>query len=72
MNVLEARGIRSCYFGHIHGSEAAKRAVIGEFHGIKMHLISCDYVNFLPVLVNIVTDSGQRSSTTPPAFKVQS
>jgi len=51
LNVLETRGINSCYFGHIHGSEAAKRAVIGEYHGIKMHLISCDYVNFMPVLV---------------------
>ena len=51
LNVLESREIYSCYFGHIHGSEAAKRAVIGEYHGIKMHLISCDYVNFMPVLV---------------------
>lgn len=51
LNVLESREIDSCYFGHIHGSEAAKRAVIGEYHGIKMHLISCDYVNFMPILV---------------------
>lgn len=51
LSVLETRGIQSCYFGHIHGSEAAKRAVVGEYHGIKMHLISCDYVNFVPVLV---------------------
>lgn len=51
LNVLESREIDSCYFGHIHGSEAAKRAIIGEYHGIKMHLISCDYVNFMPILV---------------------
>lgn len=51
LSVLETRGIKNCYFGHIHGSEAARRAVTGEYHGIKMHLISCDYLSFLPVLV---------------------
>ena len=25
--------------------------VWGNYHGIKMHLISCDYVNFMPILV---------------------
>ena len=51
LQVLEERNIQDCYFGHIHGTQAAKRAVIGEYHGIKMHLISCDYVKFNPVLV---------------------
>lgn len=51
LQVLEERNIQDCYFGHIHGMQAAKRAVIGEYHGIKMHLISCDYVKFTPVLV---------------------
>ena len=49
--VLEERKIADCYFGHIHGTQAAKRAAIGEYKGIKMHLISCDYVKFAPVLV---------------------
>lgn len=49
--VLKARGIDKCYFGHIHGSEAAKKAVTGEYEGIKMKLISCDYLKFLPILV---------------------
>ncbi len=51
LSVLKNRGIKRCYFGHIHGSEAAKRAITGEYDGIKMHLISCDYLNFMPVLV---------------------
>ena len=51
LDVLKKREIRQCYFGHIHGSQAAKRAVIGEYGGIKMHLISCDYVDFTPMLV---------------------
>ena len=40
--MLKEWNIRDCYFGHIHGSQAAKRAVVGEYSGIKMHLISCD------------------------------
>ena len=51
LNVLKEWNIRDCYFGHIPGSQAAKRAVVGEYSGIKMHLISCDTVQFTPVLV---------------------
>jgi uncharacterized protein len=51
LDVLKKRGIRQCYFGHIHGGQAARRAVTGDYDGIKMHLISCDYSNFTPVLV---------------------
>lgn len=51
LDVLKNRGIQKCYFGHIHGSQAAKRAVTGEYEGIKMYLISCDHADFTPVLV---------------------
>ena len=51
LEVLLERGIRDCYFGHIHGSLAAKRAPDGEYRGIRMHLISCDYLRFMPILV---------------------
>lgn len=49
--VLKQRQIDTCYFGHIHGTQAARRAVTGEYGGIKMVLVSCDYVKFTPVLV---------------------
>lgn len=51
LQVLEQRNIKRCYFGHIHGNQASKRAVKGQWNGIKMHLISCDYVGFTPVLI---------------------
>ena len=51
LDILVNRGIKQCYFGHIHGSQAAKRAVQGEYCGVRLHLISCDYLGFLPVLV---------------------
>lgn len=51
LEVLLRHGISDCYFGHIHGSQAAKRAVMGQYRGIRMHLISCDYLSFCPLLV---------------------
>ncbi|MBE6730526.1 MAG: serine/threonine protein phosphatase [Ruminococcaceae bacterium] len=51
MDTLKKYGVKDCYYGHIHNSAAAKKAVIGEYDGIKMHLISCDTIGFCPVLV---------------------
>ena len=51
LEVLLEHGISDCYFGHIHGSQAAKRAVMGQYRGIRMHLISCDYLSFCPLVV---------------------
>lgn len=51
MDVLVQHGISDCYYGHIHGSAAAKRSPMGEYRGVRMHLISCDFLGFLPLLV---------------------
>lgn len=51
LDTMLAYGIRDCYFGHIHGDYAAKKAPIGEYKGIRMHLVSCDYIRFIPKLV---------------------
>lgn len=51
IDTLKEYGIDECYFGHIHGTQAAKKAVTGEYESIKMHLISCDYLNFCPILI---------------------
>lgn len=51
LEVLISRGIRKCYFGHIHGTQASRRAVTGEYQGIELHLISCDYLGFTPLFV---------------------
>lgn len=51
LDVLVQRGVKECYFGHVHGTQAARKAPIGEYHGVKMHLISADYVKFVPTLV---------------------
>lgn len=51
LDVLERHHIRECYFGHIHGSQASRRSLLGEYRGIRMRLISADHVAFMPVLV---------------------
>ncbi|RKJ40436.1 serine/threonine protein phosphatase [Acutalibacter sp. 1XD8-33] len=51
LDILVENQVSDCYFGHIHGRYAAQKALTGDYQGIKMHLISCDYVGFCPVLV---------------------
>ncbi len=51
LHVLTGRGIQKCYYGHVHGSQAIKKVLAGEYCGIKMNLISCDYLKFMPLLV---------------------
>ncbi len=51
LDILVERGIKDCYYGHVHGTQAAKKAPVGEYRGVKMHLISADYVKFIPTLV---------------------
>lgn len=52
LDILADNQVSDCYFGHIHGQYAAKKALTGEIRGVRMHLISCDYVGFSPVLVD--------------------
>ena len=51
LDVLLERNIKRCYYGHIHGGNAAKKAVTGLYKGVNLQLISCDYTGFTPVLI---------------------
>ncbi|MCI8553858.1 MAG: serine/threonine protein phosphatase [Clostridiales bacterium] len=48
--VLEQRGVRRCYYGHIHGT-GIRWAVQGTVRGIQLRLISGDSLSFMPLLV---------------------
>lgn len=50
LNLLKEKGIKNCYYGHLHGT-AAKFAVDDVIDGIKFKLISADRLNFVPYLV---------------------
>ncbi len=51
INTLKSHGIKRCYYGHLHGANTHKHAVTGDFEGIKLNLISCDFTGFYPVPV---------------------
>jgi len=52
VKILEEKNIKKCYYGHIHEKKAHKRAFQGVYKNIKFNLISCDYTDFSPVLIN--------------------
>ncbi len=51
MAALSELGVKTCYYGHLHGERTHRSAVQGTYKGIDFHLISCDYTRFVPVLV---------------------
>lgn len=51
LDILAENEVKDCYFGHIHGQYAAKKALVGEYRGVRMHLVSCDFVKFSPVFI---------------------
>ncbi len=53
INILIERKVKKCYYGHIHGSGAKKNIVEGVYKGIDFKLVSCDYIDFCPVLISL-------------------
>lgn len=49
IDVLHEYGVKRVYFGHIHGNYTVEPHFI--YDGINMHIISADYLKFLPKLV---------------------
>ena len=48
LDVLKEYGVTRCYYGHIHGN-GHRYAIDGEYQGIDLRLVSCDYIDFTPV-----------------------
>ncbi len=48
VDVLHEFSVRHCYFGHIHGVYNVPRSA--EFEGIRMTMISADFLNFVPMI----------------------
>ena len=54
-DVLLRHDIKLCYYGHLHGAITHSKSVNGIYDGIEMHLISADYLHFVPKdITNIV------------------
>lgn len=51
LEVLYKHNIKDCYYGHLHGKKYHDYAINGERDGINFHLISGDFVQFMPVKI---------------------
>lgn len=49
-DILVKYDIKECYYGHLHG-RSIKKATQGQYKKINFHLISADYLDFMPVRV---------------------
>ncbi len=50
LDVLYKYGIKRCYYGHLHGF-AHRYAICGERDEIQFELVSCDFIQFTPKMV---------------------
>ncbi|MBR4240814.1 MAG: metallophosphoesterase [Eubacterium sp.] len=50
LSLLKEKGIKKCYYGHLHG-DAAKYAINETVDEISFELISCDKLGFMPKLI---------------------
>lgn len=48
--LLEAYGVKTCYYGHLHGG-SHRLAVEGPQGNVAYHLVSADYLHFVPKLI---------------------
>ena len=46
IETMKKYNVKTCIYGHIHGGEAQKEAVIGIHEGIDFKLVSSDYLKF--------------------------
>lgn len=52
--LFEKYNVDCVIYGHIHGTDALKHAYNGAVNGISYRLVSCDTINFKPVLLKEV------------------
>lgn len=48
LDVLYRYNIKDCYYGHIHGRSAHELCIKNTYDGIDFHLVSGDYLQFVP------------------------
>jgi predicted phosphohydrolase len=52
--MIEEAGARICVYGHLHTQADWERAFQGDARGVVYRLVSCDYLNFTPLLIEEV------------------
>lgn len=51
VEILKQHGVKNLYFGHIHGNYTEPPYF--DYEGIRMNMISADYIEFIPKIVKI-------------------
>lgn len=51
LSIMREYGVEKCIFGHLHAASHAI-APIGNFSGIQLNLVACDYLDFMPLLLH--------------------
>ena len=46
IDTMKKYNVKTCIYGHVHGTENHKQAFIGDYKGIEFKLVSCDYLDF--------------------------
>ena len=65
MEIIKEYPIVHVVYGHLHGQESFLTAITGEVQGIQYHLVSADYIQFMPKF--ITKDLSEISKTNPPS-----
>ncbi|MDR0905684.1 MAG: metallophosphoesterase [Oscillospiraceae bacterium] len=50
--VMQKYGVKRCWYGHIHGT-GHRHAVTGTVDGVEYNMVSADFVNFVPQLIDV-------------------
>lgn len=50
LDILKEYRVSECLYGHLHAA-AHRTAPQGDFDGVKLRLVSCDYLQFTPLLI---------------------
>ena len=50
IDIMKQYDVKTCIYGHLH-AQSIKNAITGDFCGVNLKLVSCDSINFTPILL---------------------
>lgn len=53
IDFLCSYGVKYCYYGHVHSKDSSKCVCSEIIKGVRCELVSADYLNFQPKLINV-------------------
>ena len=59
LDVLKRHNVKECFYGHIHGKKKHMYAVKGKRDGINYHLVSSDFLQFMPLNITKIVQNDE-------------